>query len=91
MPQAGCDLSAVLDRKQMEVVVSLLEHEVVGLPDLFGRGLEGEPGIGKARFGECGVHAILVAFLGGLCLGEVGGDGLAPGRGGGRHVGFCNF
>ena len=47
LTQAGCNLSAVLERKQTEVAVSLLEHEVVGLPDLFGGGLEGEPDEGK--------------------------------------------
>ena len=79
LPQAGCNLSAALDRKQTEVVVALLEHEVVCLPYQFGRGLEGEPGICEARFDEGGVGAILRAFLRGLCLGEVVGDCLAPG------------
>ena len=86
--QAGCYLSAVLDRKQLQVAVALLEHEVVGLPELFGRGLEGEPGIGEARFGEGGIGAVLLAFLGGLGLCEMGGDSLAPGRESCRHV-FC--
>ena len=36
LPQIGCDLSAVLNCKQTKVAVALLEHEVVGLPDLFG-------------------------------------------------------
>ena len=29
LPQAGCNLSAVLDLKQTEVAVALLEHQVV--------------------------------------------------------------
>ena len=87
LPQAGCDLSAVFDCKQAEVAVALLDHEVVCLPYLFGGGLEGEPGVCEARFGEGGVGAILRAFLQGLCLGEVVGNCLAPGRCGGKHGG----
>ena len=49
LPQAGCDLSAVFNRKQTEVAVALLEHEVVCLTDLFRGGSEREPGIGDAR------------------------------------------
>ena len=51
-PQAGCDLSAVFDCKQTEVAVSLLEHEVIGLPYLLGGGPERGPGVGKDRFDE---------------------------------------
>ena len=86
VPQACCNLSAVSNRKQLEVAVALLEHQVVCLPDLFGGGTEGEPGIGEARLGEGGVGAILVAIFLGLRLLDVGVDGSAPGRsGGGRH------
>ena len=77
-------MSAVLDRKQAKVAVALLEHEVVCLPYLFGGGLEGEPGVGEARFGEGGVGAVLVAVFLGLCLLDVGGDGGAPGGVDGR-------
>ena len=35
LPQAGCDLSEVFDRKQGKVAVAVLDHEVVCLPDLF--------------------------------------------------------
>ena len=59
LPQAGCNLSAVFDRKQTEIAVALLEHEVVCLPYLLGGASEGEPGICEARFGEGGVDAIL--------------------------------
>ena len=86
-PQAGCYLSAVLDCKQPKVAVALLEHKVVCLPYLLWGGMERKPGICQARFGECGVCAVLLAFFCGLCMGEVGGDGLAPGRGGGRQSG----
>ena len=65
LPQAGCYLSVVSDCKQTEVAVALLEHEVVSLPNLFGGGTEGKPGIGRARFGEGVVGAVLVdVFLG---------------------------
>ena len=85
LPQAGCNLSAVFDRKQAQVAVALLEHEVVCLPNLFWGGLEREPGVGEARFGEFGVSAVLVAAFLGLCCWDVGGDGGAPGRVVGRH------
>ena len=87
LPQTGCDLSAVFDRKQMEVAVAQLEHEVVCLPYLFWGGSEGEPGICKARFGEGGVSAVSWTFLRGLCLGDVSGDCLAQGGCSGRHGG----
>ena len=87
LPQTGCDLSAVLDRKQAKVAVALLEHEVVCLPNLFGGGSEGEPGVCEARFGDGGAGAILWAFIRGLCLGDLTGDCLAPGGCGGRHGG----
>ena len=63
LPQAGCNLSAVLDRKQTEVAVALLEHEVVGLPNLFVGGLEGEPGIGKAGFVNLAYAVSWLPFL----------------------------
>ena len=85
LPQAGCDLSGVLDCKKAKVAVALREHEVVGLPHLFRGALEGETGICEARLGEGDIGAVLWAFLRGLCLGEVGGDCLAPGRCSGRH------
>ena len=85
LPQAGCDLSAVFNRKQTEVAVALPEHEVVCLPYLFGRGTEWEPGIGEARFGEGAVSAVLVAVLCVLGLLDVGGDGGGPGGIVGRH------
>ena len=75
LPQTGCNLSAVFYRKQTEVAVALLEHEVVCLPDLSGGGSERELGIGEALFCEGGVCAVLVAVFFGLCLLEVGGDG----------------
>ena len=87
LPQASRDLSAVLNHKQTEVAVSLLEHEVVCLPYLLWGGLEWEPGICEARFGESGVNAVLRAFLRGFCFGEVGGDCLAQGGSAGRHGG----
>ena len=52
LPQASCYLSAVFHRKQTEVAVALLEHEVVCLPDLFWGGLEVLPGICEARLEE---------------------------------------
>ena len=76
--------SAVLDREQSEVAVALLEHEVVGLHDLFRGGSEREPGIGKARFGEGGVSSHLLAIFLGLRILDVGGNGGAPGGGDGR-------
>ena len=85
LPQAGCDLSAVLDREQTEVAVALLEHEVVCLPYLFGGGTEWEPGIGEARFGEGAVCVVMVAVFRGLGLLDVGGDGGGPGGVVGRH------
>ena len=85
LPQAGCDLSAVLDRKQAEVAVALLEHEVICLPYLLGGGTEWEPDIGKARFSEGAVCAVLVAVFFGLGLLDVGGDGGGPGGVVGRH------
>ena len=85
LPQTGCDLSAVFIRKQAKVAVALLEHEVVCLPYLLRGGTKGEPGIGEARFGECGVGAVLVAVFLGLCSLDVGGDGGAPGGVVGRH------
>ena len=85
LPQTGCDLSAVLDRKQAKVAVALLEHEVVCLPDLFRGGSEGKPGIGEARFGEGGMGAAGVAVLFGLGGLDVGGDCSAPRGVGGRH------
>ena len=88
MPQAGCDLSAVFDRKQAKIAVALLEHELVCLPDLFGGGTEREPGIGEARFGEGGVGAAGAAIFFGLGGLDVGGNGGAPGRVGSRHF-FC--
>lgn len=56
-------MSAVLDRKQTEVAVALLEHEVVGLPYLLRGAPEWESGIGEARFGEVGIGAAFVAFF----------------------------
>ena len=85
LPQAGCDLSAVLDRKQAKIAVALLEYKVVCLPDLFGGGTEREPGIGEARFGEGGVGAACVAVFFGLGVLDVGGNGGAPGRVGSRR------
>ena len=79
LPQAGCNLSAVLNRKQAEVAVALLEHEVVCLPYLLGGGTEREPGIGEPWFGECGVFAIFLAVFLGLCVVHMGVDGGAPG------------
>ena len=88
LPQAGCDLPAVFNRKQTVVAVALLEHEVVRLPNLFGGGTEGKSGICEARFGEGGVGAVCVAVLFGLGGSEVGGDGGAPGGVVGRHGGL---
>ena len=85
LPQAGCNLSEVFNRKQAEVAVAQLEHEVVCLHDLFRGGMEGEPGVGELWFGECSVYAVfLVVFLD-LHIVDVGGDGSAPGRGEGRY------
>ena len=39
LPQAGSDLSAVFDRKQVKVAVALSEHEVVCLSYLFWGGM----------------------------------------------------
>ena len=87
LPQAGCDLSAVFDRKQVKVAVALLEHEVVCLPYLFRGGTEGKPGVGEARIGEGRIGAAGVAVSFGFGVLDVGGDGGAPGRIGGRHFG----
>ena len=87
LPQAGCDLSAVFDRKQAKVAVALLEHEVVGLPDLLRGGTKGKSGVSEARFGEGGVGAAGVAVFLSLGGSEVGVDGGAPGGVGGGHFG----
>ena len=88
LPQVGCYSSAVFYRKQTEVAVALLEHEVVCLSDLFGGGTEGKSGICEARFGEGGIGAVGVAVFLGLGSFEVGGDGGGPGGvGGGHHFG----
>ena len=87
LPQADCDLSAVLDREQTEVAVALLEHEVVCLPDLLWGGSEGKPGVCEARFGEGGVSTVFVAVFLGLGGSEVGGNSGAPGVVGGCHFG----
>ena len=84
-PQAGCNLSAVLDCKQMQVAVALLEHEVVCLPDLFLGGSEGEPSIDKARLGEGGVGAVSVAVFFSLGVLDMGGYGSTPGGVVGHH------
>ena len=68
------------------VPVTLLQNEVVCLTDLFWGGMEGEPGIGKARFGEGGVGTIFVARFFSLGIGDVGGNGCALRAIGGRHV-----
>ena len=86
LPQAGCNLSAVFDRKQAKVAVALLEHEVVCLPNLLWGGTKGEPGIGEARFGEGRVGAAGVAVFFGLGGLDMGGDCGAP-----RGVGGCHF
>ena len=87
LPEAGCDLSVVFDRKQPQVAVALLEHEVVCLPVLFWGGTKGKSGICEARFGEGGIGAFFVAV--GLCLSglEEGSNGGAPGCVGGVHFG----
>ena len=85
LPQAGYNLSAVLDRKQATVAVALLEHEVVCLPDLFRGGWEWEPGIGEARSGGRRIGAFLMAVFLGLGVLDVGGDNGAPGGVVGRH------
>ena len=85
LPQTGCNLSAVLNRKQAKVAVALLEHEVVCLPDLLRGGSEWEPGIGEARFGKYGVGAVLVDVFLVLRILDVGGDYGAPRGVVGRH------
>ena len=85
MPQAGCNLSAVLDHNQMKVLETLLEYEVVCLPYLLQEGTEGEPSIGESRLSEGGVCAVLLAVFVGLGLLYVGGDGGAPGGSIGHH------
>ena len=85
LPQAGCNLSAVFNRKQAKVAVALQEHEGVCLPYLFWEGTEREPGIREPRLGEGGVCALLLAVFLGLCVAYVGGDGGAPGGVIGRH------
>ena len=78
LPQAGCNLSAVLDRKQTEIAEALLEHAVVCLPYLLGGGSEGQPGVGEPRFGEFGVCGVFLAAHLSLGIGDVGADGGAP-------------
>ena len=85
LPQTGCNLSVVFNHEQAEVAVALLEHEVICLPYLFGGGTEGEPGIGKAKFGEGGVGAFLMAFFFGLGSLDVGHNGGGPRGVVGRH------
>ena len=84
LSQTGCDLSAVFNRKQAKIAVTLLEHEVVCVPYLFRGGMEREPGVGKARFGEGGVSSHLLAIFLGLRILDVGGNGGTPGGGDGR-------
>ena len=85
LPQAGCNLSAVLDRKQVKVAVALLENEVVCLPYLFSGGMERKPGIRKAMLGEGGVRVVLVAAFHYFCLLDMCGESGAPGRAVGGH------
>ena len=81
------DLPAVLNREEPQVAVPLVEHEVVGLPNLFGGGSEGGEGVGVARAGEFPDYAIKVAWVGaeGGQLGGVVVDLIFPGC----HVGRC--
>ena len=76
IPQAGCHLPAVLNRKQAKVAVSLLEHEVVSLPDLFRGGAEGEPCIGGARLEKGSLCCVY--WMAGLCSHKLG-EGGVPG------------
>ena len=85
MPQAGCNLSSVFNRKLTEVAVALLEHEVVCLPNLFWGGSEGTSGVCEARFGKGGVGVIFVAVFFGLGSLKVVGNGCGLGVVGGRH------
>ena len=80
LPPTGCNLSAVFNRKQAEIAVDLLEHEVVCHPDLFRGGMEGKSGICEARSGESGVGAVFGAVFFGLGSLEVDGNGGTPGR-----------
>lgn len=45
------NLSAVFDREEAEVAILRLKHEMVGLPDLAGGGLESGHSIGEAGRG----------------------------------------
>ena len=63
LAQALGDLPAVLDREEPQVTVPWAQHEVVGLPDLFGGGSEGGEGVGKARADEFPGNNIEVAML----------------------------
>ena len=75
MPQAGCYLSAVFNRKQAEVAVSLLEHEAVSLPNLFGGGLEVERLIGEAWLKKGSL--CFVGCLAGFCSHELREGGIS--------------
>ena len=87
LPQAGCDLSAVFDRKQEKVAEALLKQEVVCLQYLFGGGKEWVPGVCECTFSEFGVAAVGLAVVLGLGIGDVGADGGAPEVVVGSHFG----
>ena len=52
-----------------------LDHGVVCLPNMFGGGTEGKPGLCEAWFIEGGVDPVLVAVLLGVGGLKVGGNG----------------
>ena len=87
--QAGCDLSAVFDRKQAMIAVALLEHEVFCLTYLFGGGTEGGPGICEASFVECRIGIVFLSVFFGLGVLDVCSNESVPGEVVGFHDGRC--
>ena len=56
--QALGDLSAVSDREEAQVAVAVLEHQVVGFPDLFGGSRKREDSVCESWLSESGDYAI---------------------------------
>ena len=68
------NLLSVFEAVEPQVAVAQLEHQVVSLPDLFGGGLDREPGICEAWLEEGCFRCI--AGWAGVCNPELGEGGL---------------
>ena len=69
--------------------MSVLEHQVVGFPDLFRGAQEREDGVCESWFGEVGNYAIGRVFDGCPKLGSMGGELVELGTPGGLHGVGC--